>query len=404
MRAGHSTGLALLLAAVALTACGKTGRDGQTVLGQARDVAPLAAQGAVSLATRNTTRVGGASEAIDAAAVARTVYPALTPASRPEAVVLVDERDWPAALAASALAGSPLGAPLLFSDASGLSTLTRQTLQALRPRGARSLAGAQVIRIGSAAGPPSGYETRSVPGGGPAATAAAILALAPGARASRQVIVVPAGAARAMQMPAAGLAAESGAPILFVGRSRVPAATDAALRSLHSPAIYVVDPADVGAGTMSELRHLGAVTEIAPPPTPGAAPSATANSIAVARFTDGTFGWGVKEPGHGLVFANAGRPLDAVAAAPLSATGDYGPLLVLERAGQIPPELGVYLGNIQPAYTSAPSFRPVRGVYNHGWLIGGETAIGTVVQAELDTLLQISPRRSSQEPTVAPAE
>ena len=37
--------------------------------------------------------------------------------------------------------------------------------------------------------------------------------------------------------------------------------------------------------------------------------------------------------------------------------------------------LASYLGDIQPAYTSAPQFQPVRGVYNHGWLIGDETAI-----------------------------
>ena len=79
------------------------------------------------------------------------------------------------------------------------------------------------------------------------------------------------------------------------------------------------------------------------------------NAIAVARFTNGTFGWGVKEPGHGLVFANAGRPLDAPASALLSATGDYGPLLLLESADAVPPALAGYLCDIQPAYTSAPS-------------------------------------------------
>ena len=62
-----------------------------------------------------------------------------------------------------------------------------------------------------------------------------------------------------------------------------------------------------------------------------------AGSIAVARYTDGEFGWGVKEPGHGLVFANSGRPLDAPAAALLSATGNYGPLLLLESPTLIAP-------------------------------------------------------------------
>ena len=52
-----------------------------------------------------------------------------------------------------------------------------------------------------------------------------------------------------------------------------------------------------------------------------------ANAIAFARFSDGSFGWNVVDPGHGLVFATTQRPLDAAAAAPLSASGTYGPLL-----------------------------------------------------------------------------
>jgi len=125
----------------------------------------------------------------------------------------------------------------------------------------------------------------------------------------------------------------------------------------------------------------------------------------VSRYTDGTFGWGVKEPGHGLVFANSGRPLDAPAAALLSATGNYGPLLLLESPAVIAPELAAYLGDIQPAYTSAPEYRPVRGVYNHGWLIGDESAITAKTQAELDSLLEISPRKQgSEEQPVAQAE
>ena len=138
---------------------------------------------------------------------------------------------------------------------------------------------------------------------------------------------------------------------------------------------------------------------------PGEADPAVAGSIAVSRYTDGTFGWGVKEPGHGLVFANSTRPLDAPAAALLSATGNYGPLLLLESPRVIAPALASYLDDIQPAYTSAPEYRPVRGVYNHGWLIGDESAITATTQAELDSLLEISPRKqSSEEQPVAQAE
>ncbi len=55
-----------------------------------------------------------------------------------------------------------------------------------------------------------------------------------------------------------------------------------------------------------------------------------ANAIAFARYTDADFGWNINDPGHGLVIANTDRPLDATAAATLSASGKWGPLLVLE--------------------------------------------------------------------------
>ena len=63
---------------------------------------------------------------------------------------------------------------------------------------------------------------------------------------------------------------------------------------------------------------------------------------------------------------------------------------MLESPGAIPPPLATYLADIQPAYTAAPQFRAVRGVYNHGWLIGDETAIAPATQAEVDSMLEIS--------------
>src|ERR1700730_13233149 len=66
-------------------------------------VTPPAAHGVVSVATKNTTRLGGPVAATDGAAVARAVYPGLTAATRPQVIVLVDEHNWPAALASSTL-------------------------------------------------------------------------------------------------------------------------------------------------------------------------------------------------------------------------------------------------------------------------------------------------------------
>jgi hypothetical protein len=431
MRARHAC-IRLLVGAlvlgVALTGCGKSPVSGGA--GRSQGVVRAAGVGAVAisgLATKNTTRLGGAGPVADAAAVALTVDPGLTPATRPGAVVLVDEHDWPAALAAAALASPPLGAPLLYSDGNSLPAISKEALTALRPSGSGLLGGAQVIEIGTTAAP-AGYVTRSlsaeaaggeantgtgtggkaagVRGAGAAddgqgvrsaALAAGIERLVARARggAPHRVIVIGVDGPPALAMPAAGLAAESGAPILPVDALGIPSATRKALARLHRPTIYVIGPAAaVSQAVLAKLGRFGAVRRIAG--EAGADP--VLNAIAVARFADGAFGWGVEEPGHGLVFAGASRPLDAPAAASLSASGDYGPLLLLERPDRLPPELAKFLSDIQPA---APEGQPARGVYNHGWLIGDEQAIGATTQAEIDTLLEISLHTGSSTPAIA---
>jgi hypothetical protein len=182
-------------------------------------------------------------------------------------------------------------------------------------------------------------------------------------------------------MPAAAWAAKSGDPVLWTGRDALPAETKAAIAAHGKPKIYVLGPEDVIAGpVLEELRKLGSVKRIA-------GPEPVANAIAFARFTDGSFGWGITDPGHGLVFATVRRTLDAAAGAPLSSAGSYGPLLLVTDAQALPQALQDYLLDIQPGYDEDP----VRGVYNHGWLMGDEAAISADVQSRIDTLLEIQP-------------
>jgi hypothetical protein len=60
-------------------------------------------------------------------------------------------------------------------------------------------------------------------------------------------------------------------------------------------------------------------------------------------------------------------------------------LLLTDTANVLPRFLRGYLLDIQPGYQSDP----VRGVYNHAWLIGDESAIGVAVQTEIDELTEI---------------
>jgi hypothetical protein len=186
----------------------------------------------------------------------------------------------------------------------------------------------------------------------------------------------------AYAMPAAAWAAKSGDPILFTRRDALPADTRAALSAHAQPRIYVLGPpAVVSSGVVRALRGLGTVTRIA-------GPDPVSNAIAFARFTDGRFGWGVVDPGHGLVLARASAdPAVAGAVAPLSASGTYGPLLLLGNAGRLDDALGRYLLDIQPGYTSDPT----RGVYNRAWVVGDAETVTPALQAQIDRLLEIVP-------------
>jgi hypothetical protein len=105
----------------------------------------------------------------------------------------------------------------------------------------------------------------------------------------------------------------------------------------------------------------------------------------------GSFGWAMRSPGHGYVLLNSDRPLDAAASAPLSASGDYGPQLVINTASKLPsPVLNFFLDYATPGYTQEG---PTAAVYNHGWVIGDVSAISVPVQAEMDSLLEVVPQK-----------
>jgi ell wall binding domain 2 (CWB2) len=370
-------------AALAIAGCGKKGNDvgGGPVIGKkGGDESAARALGFPAFATKNTTRVGGADPTADAAGVARAVFAGTSATTKPAAITIVDRGDWQGATAAAVLMSPPVRAPILLSDESDLPQASAGTLAALHPTGSKPVDGAQVIRVGNVA-KPKGYKTTNVTGSNPFALAAAIDRLHASAvgRTSDRVVVTT-GERPEFAIPAAGWAAKSGDPILYVKRDSVPKETAAALRSHQAPKIYVLGPPDVVSDkVLTQLRRQGTVTRIG-----GRDP--VANAIAFARFVDGRFGWGVVDPGHGLVFVDSGRPLDAAAASPLSATGTYGPILLVS-GGALPASLVQYLLDIQPGYERDP----VRGVYNHGWIIGDENAISVQDQSRLDSLLEIVP-------------
>jgi hypothetical protein len=293
----------------------------------------------------------------------------------------VDGENWQAAISAAQLMSRPLRSPILLSKGGDLPEATQSALDELGPTGAEKAGNAQVIRVGETA-KPEDLRSTDVEGSSPATVAQAIdkLHTAAAGAPSRAVVVAPSGAPE-FAMPAAGWAAKSGDPVLWSERDSLPAATKAAIAAHRRPRIYVLGPPSVISDkVLKELGELGTTRRIS-----GAEP--VANAVAFARFTDGRFGWNAVDPGHGLVFATTKRPADAAAAAPLSGAGTYGPLLLVTEPNALPRPVQDYLLDIQPGYDEDP----VRGVYNHGWVIGDETAISVDVQSRIDALLEIQP-------------
>jgi hypothetical protein len=396
--------LGAAIAALAVAGCGgKTVVHGPSVTIDVPSSSPSSSHHTAAqvvfpdIATKNTTRVPGADPIADAAAIALAVYPSAGAGTHPGAVTIAPTDDWQAALAASVLMSSPIKAPILLSGSSSLPAATTAGLTALAPTGAGSAGGAQVIRVGDV--PDVSQHSVHITGAGPFALAAAIDRFQSAASGNTSPAVVIASASDpAYAMPAAGWAAESGDPILFVTSGGVPSATRQALLSHQSPHIYVVGPTSVVPGhVLAVLRHYGTVRRIE-------GPDPAANSVAFAVYRDppcaldqpcvhvpGSFGWALRSPGHGYVLVNSSRTLDAAAAAPLSASGSFGPLLLVDQRSSLPaPVLNYFLDYATPGYTQEG---PTAAVYNHGWVIGDEQAISVSAQAEMDTLLEAVPQK-----------
>jgi ell wall binding domain 2 (CWB2) len=402
MRSTHWFGapIALLGVCLALAGCGTT----TTLIRVTTTSAPQTPApvneglGFPVLATKNTTRVSGADPVADAAGVALAVFPSAVAGTHPTAVAIAPTDDWQAAIASAVLMALPVHAPILLSGSGAFPAATANALGLLAPNGSGPAGGAQVIRIGDVPAA-KGLRAATISGNGPYALAAAIDRFASAAAGKPSPdVVIASGDDPAYAMPAAGWAAESGDPVLFVSSSGVPAPTRQALASHLRPHVYVLGPPSlIPDSVLAQLRRYGTVARVG-------AEDPAANSVAFAVYRDppcavdqpcahvpNSFGWAMRSPGHGYTLLNANQPLDAAASAPLSASGSYGPQLLLDSGTQLPTSLlNFFLDYGTPGYTQEG---PTAAVYNHGWVIGDPSTISVAVQAEMDSLLEVVPQK-----------
>jgi hypothetical protein len=385
--------LALVFIVVAIVWGTSGGEDGGTSETPAPAPAPAADQkqgadapeqtaealGYPGFATNNTTRIGGSSPAANAAGAALAVYPSTTPEQRPAAVTLVGEEDWAGAIAAAVLMAAPVRAPILFSAPDEMPAVSEEALAALDPQGSKATGQASLFAVGSVA-----YPGKAVPidSGDPASTAAQIATLRDRLFGEAPKHIVVASDSRPdFAVPAAAWAARSGDPVLFTGAKKLPGPTAAVLAQHPKAPVYVLGPSSVIPSEV--VREIGKTSKQVKRVS-GEDP--VANALALARYRDGSFGWNVNDPGHGFVLARSDSPADAAAAAPLSASGTWGPLLLTDDADQLPEAVRSYLLDVKPGYTSDPT----RAFYNHVWVIGDQDAIGVGQQAEVNELAELA--------------
>jgi hypothetical protein len=334
-----------------------------------------------SFATNNTTRVGGSDPATTAAGVALAVFPSAKVAQRPAAVTLIDEGEWQAALAAAALMAPPVRAPLLVTGDGEVPDPTSQALATLDPQGSPASGKAQILAIGSAPVPDGLHAIRAT-GDDPAALLVAIEALRNRLHgdAPRHIVLIPENKP-GFAMPAAAWVARSGDSVLLSGADKLPKETAGALSEDPATPVYILGPTSaISSAVVREVAKIGNPVRRVSGEDP------VENSIALARYASGSFGWNVNDPGHGLVVARSDEPIAAAIAAPLSASGTWGPLLLSDDADTLPEALREYLLDIKPGYTTDPT----RAFYNHVWVIGDQEAIDVNQQAEIDQLAELA--------------
>ena len=339
--------------------------------------------GIPSSASRNTARIAADDPVEVSLAALLAAHPITGPGTPPVAVTIADSTRWQAAVAAASLSADPVGAPLMLVPSGELDESGRNVLAELSPAGAPVTRENQIFTIGTVS-PPSGYRIGKVVGTDPAEVAAEtarlrsrLAATPPGA------ILIASSEAEEFAPPAASWAARSGDPVLFTSPDSVPKPTLEFLEEKANakvPVFVLGSTEQVSAEVVKRLSKVSSQVERVSARTP------VEMALEMARYSSGSFGWNLNDPGHGYMVARSDRPMDAIAATPLTTGGTWPALLLTDDQSKPPEPLLEYLLDVKPGYTTDPT----RALYNHIWIIGDENLIDTDQQGLLDDAAELA--------------
>lgn len=383
------SGVTVLTAGLLLSGCGASGEQPQTSESSKQAQSSTEAgrtnanEGVV--ATKNTTRIMGSNAEEIGLSTSRMIWPATEQGTKPNVVLLTPADNWQVQLAGLDLVHHPSDGPLLVTDKANISETVFNEIKRLNPKGAKD--GTQVIAMGMESSATkkltnAGFKLKDIKGGTPDAFAAAIDAYYASVSGELpQSVVVTTSEKAAFAAPVGSWISHMPEPLLYVTKDKLSEDTKTALAKRNGKAnIYLVGPEEaISKQVEAELRKYGQVVRIS-----GQDP--VTNAIAFAKYKDKKtgFGWGITQPGHGLVLAGAEQVEQSLPALPFAHRGKHAPLLLTDKEKASEPLLA-YLKELKPFFKKEPT----EGPYNHMYIAGGANWISDEQQGDLDHLIEI---------------
>ena len=293
------------------------------------------------------------------------------------------------ALAAAVLMADPIRAPVLLTDGEEMPERDARPRSTRWPRPARSPPAARRSSASATSRGPRGLKTTDLVGKDPATLARAIDAFHAAARGASSDSVLRRQRRRARVRHARRrLGGQERRPDpVRRPRRRCPADQAPAIAAHQQPRIYVLGPSTV----------------ISPKVTVAAAQARARSSASAARTRRPTRSSSRKLPRRRRSAGASSTPATAWCS-PIRAGPPTPPrprrcrpaargarCCCSATTASCPRSVEDYLLDIQPGYRDDPT----RGVYNHGWIIGDDTAISVAAQARIDALLEIAPAKNS---------
>ncbi|WP_078427930.1 cell wall-binding repeat-containing protein [Alkalihalobacterium alkalinitrilicum] len=336
--------------------------------------------------TKNITRLSSDDPIELSILTSQTIWPATHEANQPGTVILAPLENWQLSLASLNLVHHPNDGPLFFTENGEIPEQVMTEINRLQPKG--NVAGIQVMVMGAIneneLDKLTDFDIEQTPMTEPAAFANEIdkiyAALTNGT--PNGVIVGSMDEdAKTYSIPAGSWISHMSEPLLYVTKTDLPEETSAALERRNGKAnIYVLGSEEIiSENVFNQLQEYGNVTRIS-------GDNAVDLSIEFAQFKDRTtvFGWGISDPGHGLMIASTASPDLAITAAPFSHLGKHAPMIWLEE-GEVTEEWYPFLTKIKPMF----DLEPTEGPYNHAYLLGTTNLVSYQTQGILDEKLEI---------------